>query len=144
MLGSPSTVWAHFSRDMVKALGKTLHSKVSFLECAGRICHVSLPAGWAVSAWLLAQSGKCSSTRSPLPLPCCCPRLERVCLCISLPSCWVGTAEWEPRAGAGSCVPGAKDGRKPHPLLALTTSGEINTLSVILRQFREMFSENLL
>lgn len=96
---------------------------------------VSLAAG---TVWEVQQH----SEPSPLALLL---SQARKGLSLHFPSFVLG---WRCRVGAKSrnrilCT-GAKDGRKPPPLLALTTSGEINTLSVILRQFREIFSENLL
>lgn len=76
----------------MKALGKALLSEVSVPECAGRICHGSLPAG-RLAAWLLAV-WEVQQHSEPFPLALLCPRLTRVCLCISLPSCRVGTAEY--------------------------------------------------
>lgn len=116
----------------MKALGKTMHSEVSLLECVGRICHMSFSAGWAGSL----APGKCSSTQS---LALLLPQAHKS-LSLHFPSFLMG---WHCRVAARSrnrvLHTGAKDGRKLPPLLAFTTSGEINTPSVILRQFRELF-----
>lgn len=86
----------------MKALGKTLLSEISVPECAGGFAMGgSLQDGLA--AWLLAVR-EVQQHSEPFPLALLCPRLTRVCLCISLPSCRVGTAEWQPRAGTGACV----------------------------------------
>lgn len=120
---------------MVKALGKTLHSEVSLPECAGRIF---LPAGWAGSlapgtVWEVQWHLK------PFPLALLLPQAHKS---LSLFPFLLGSSQEQEQG----LVYSAKDGRKPPPLLTLTTSGETNTPSVILRQFSncDFFFENLL
>lgn len=135
-LGSPSTVWAHFSRALVKALGRLCTLKfLSQSVLAGFAMWASLQDGLA--AWLLAQSGSAAALSLS---PCLAAAPGSQGFVSAFPFLPAGLAmQSGSQEQDQDLVYRCKGWRKPHPLLALTTSGEINTPTVLLRQFRELY-----
>lgn len=108
VLGRPSTVWARFSRAMVKALGRLCTLRfLSQSVLAGFAMWASLQDGLA--AWLLAQAGSAAALRA-FPLALLLPQAHRD-LSLLFPSF---LQAWHCRVAARSsnrvlCT-GAKDG----------------------------------
>lgn len=135
MLGRPSTVLAHFSRDMLKALGRTLHSEVSVPECWQDLpCEPPCRTGWQLGSW---HSLELSGTQSLSPCLAAAPGSQGFVSAFPFLPAGLALQSGSQEQEQG-LVYRCKGWRKPHPLLALTTFGEINTPTVLLRQFREL------